>query len=206
MRLTRPILLPVLALALALVPAASAQAGLLVQSVGPCEDRTLEQPFKRWLDPASYALVAGGTFESASHDWSLSQASRVMGNETFYVHGAGDKWSLSLPAGSSATSPSTCVGLGDPTLRLFARNTGSLLSTLKVEVLFEDSTGQVRSLVIGLLAGTGSWQPTLPLPVLANLLPLLPNDNTAVAFRFTPQGIGGSWRIDDVYVDPWRGR
>ena len=98
------------------------------------------------------------------------------------------------------------MGIGDPTLRLFGRNTGSLLSTLKVEVLYEDSTGNVRSLVIGLLAGTGSWQPTLPLPVVANLLPLLPNQNTAVAFRFTPQGIGGSWRIDDVYVDPWRGR
>jgi len=206
MRLTRPFLLPVLALALALVPAASAHAGLLVKTVGPCEGRTLEQPFARWLDPASYVLVAGGTFESAGSGWSLSKASRVTGNETFYVHGAGEKWSLSLPAGSSATSPSTCVGLGEPTLRLFARNTGSLLSTLKVEVQFEDSTGKVRSLTVGLLTGTGTWQPTLPLPVLANLLPLLPNQNTAVAFRFTPQGAGGSWRIDDVYVDPWRGR
>ena len=80
MRLTRSLLLPVLVIALAVVPAASAQAGLLVESAGPCEDRTLEQPFKRWLDPASYVLVAGGTFESAGHGWSLSQASRVTGN------------------------------------------------------------------------------------------------------------------------------
>ena len=207
MRLTRLTLLVVVSLALALVPAASAQAGLLVKSVGPCESRTVEQPFLRWLDPANYVLVAGGTFESSSTGWTLSgKAARASGNETWYVHGAGEKWSLALPPGSSATSPSTCVGIEHPTLRLFARNTGSLLSTLKVEVRFEDSGGSVRTATLGLLVGTGSWQPTLPVPVVANLLALLPGERTAVAFRFTPQGKGGNWRIDDVYVDPWRGR
>jgi hypothetical protein len=33
-----------------------------------------------------------------------------------------------------------------------------------------------------------------------NLLPLLPGNYTPVEFRFTPQG--GSWQLDDVYVDP----
>jgi hypothetical protein len=28
---------------------------------------------------------------------------------------------------------------------------------------------------------------------------------TPVQFRFTPVG-GGTWQIDDVYVDPWRYR
>jgi hypothetical protein len=40
------------------------------------------------------------------------------------------------------------------------------------------------------------------MPVIANLLPLLPGSRTAVAFRFTPYGDGGDWTIDDVYVDP----
>ncbi|MDQ4041262.1 MAG: hypothetical protein M3141_05885 [Actinomycetota bacterium] len=206
MRSTRRLLLAVLSLALALVPAASAQAGPLVDSVGPCEARTLEQPFLRWLDPARYFLVEGGGFESGSSGWDFNGAARAAGNETFYVHSSGDRWSLSLPAGSSATSPSTCVGIGEPTLRLFARNSGSALSTLKVEVLYEDAAGNVRSLAIGLVSGGASWQPTLPLAVTANLLALLPGDNTPVAFRFTPQGANGEWRIDDVYVDPWRGR
>jgi hypothetical protein len=51
----------------------------------------------------------------------------------------------------------------------------------------------------------GGWHPSLPLPVVANLLPLLPNDRTAVAFRFTPL-LGGEWQIDDIYVDPYRAR
>jgi hypothetical protein len=50
--------------------------------------------------------------------------------------------------------------------------------------------------------GGSKWTPTLPLPVIANLLPLLPGDLTPVRFRFTP--VGGAWQIDDVYVDPYR--
>jgi hypothetical protein len=45
-------------------------------------------------------------------------------------------------------------------------------------------------------------------PLLANLtaLPIV-NDGTAqVELRFRPVGSGGDWRIDDVYVDPWKGR
>ena len=37
--------------------------------------------------------------------------------------------------------------------------------------------------------------------MVANLLPLLPPDMTAVRFIFTPL-LGGDWQIDDVYVDP----
>ena len=47
----------------------------------------------------------------------------------------------------------------------------------------------------------GQWHPSLPNLVVANLLPLLPPDQTAVRFKFAPM-LGGSWQIDDVYVDP----
>ncbi len=93
-----------------------------------------------------------------------------------------------------------CVGLEHPTLRAFARNHGSLLSTLSVDVLFEDAGGTVRSLPIGTVVGA-DWEPTLPMPVLANLLPLLPGERTPVSFRFTAHN--GDWVIDDVFVDPW---
>jgi hypothetical protein len=96
-----------------------------------------------------------------------------------------------------------CVGLGHPTMRFFARKaSGGLLSTLAVEVLFEGLGGTVKSLPIGVVLGGSSWQPTLPFPVIANLLPLVPGQQTPVAFRFT--ALGGTWQVDDVYVDPWR--
>ena len=77
-------------------------------------------------------------------------------------------------------------------------------STLGVEVLYEDLLGNVLTTQIGLLNASSRWQPTIPMPVVANLLALLPDGNTAVAFRFTPQDSSGDWRIDDVYVDPYR--
>jgi hypothetical protein len=95
------------------------------------------------------------------------------------------------------------VGLEHPTLRVFARNTGSPFSALKVEVHFEDAVGNVHSLQIGIVGAGSSWQPTQPMLVTANLLALLPGEQTPVAFEFTPES-GGNWRIDDVYVDPYR--
>lgn len=189
-------------IALLLAAAPAAQAGPLVSSAASCEGQTLEQPFLPWLDPAQYVLAPGGTLEQGTAGWTLTGGAAVAsGNEPYYVHGAGESSSLALPAGGSATTGSMCVGIEHPTIRLFARNAGSALATLGVEVLFEDATGEVRSLAIGNLTAGPSFEPSVQMPVVANLLPLLPGEHTAVAFRFTPAG--GDWAIDDVYVDPY---
>jgi hypothetical protein len=191
--------------AITFVAAPSAQAGPLVASAGNCDAQELSQPFMPWADPASYTLAPDGGFEEAGSSWSLSGGAAVVsGNESYNVRNAGDARSLKLPSGSSATSATMCVGLEHPTLRLFARNTGSPLSALKVEVHFEDAVGNVHSLPIGVVGAGSSWQPTQPMLVTANLLALLPGEKTPVAFEFTPVGLGGNWRIDDVYVDPYR--
>jgi hypothetical protein len=189
---------------LAVVPGA-ANAGVLVSSAASCDSQTFEQPFVPWADVANYVIAPNGTFESGSSGWTLSGgASVVSGNESYNVHGAGESHSLVLPSGSSATSGSMCVGIEHPDLRIFARNSGSVLSTLKVDVLYEDAAGNVRSLTIGMLTGSASWQPSVVMPLVVNLLPLLPDEHTAVAFRFTADGADDSWWIDDVYVDPYR--
>jgi hypothetical protein len=204
MRRRRPLWAATLVVGLAALAApAASQAGPLVASAPDCDAQQLSQPFLRWLDPASYTLDNGGAFEDGGAGWAIKGGAAVVsGNESYTVHGDADSSSLSLPSGSSATSSTICVGLDHPDLRFFARNTGSLLSTLKVEVLFEDAAGGVHSLPIGLTVGSKNWQPTVPMPLVVNLLPLLPDSYTPVAFRFTPQG--GNWSIDDVYVDPYR--
>jgi hypothetical protein len=192
--------------ALTMAAATPAHAGILVASAKNCGTPATSQVFLRWLDPLRYERAPGGNAESAA-GWTLSGGAKVVsGNEPWKVGGSADKSSLLLPRGSRATTGVMCAGIGHPVMRFFARRTsGWLLDSLKVEVLFELSGGQVASLPIGLVLGGGSWQPTLPFPVLANLLPLLPGSLTPVAFRFTPVG-GGAWQIDDVYVDPWRSR
>jgi hypothetical protein len=185
--------------------AESASAGILVntESAKNCSTQVLEQPFKRWLDYFQYTLVPGGNFESGAPAWTLSKSKVVSGNETFYVRSNKDARSLSLGASGVATSRPVCVGIDHPTMRFFARNRGLATSTLTIEVLFENSLGQVLALPIGVVPGlTPAWQPTLPYLIVANLLPLLPNEKTAVAFRFRAIGIGGNWQIDDVFVDP----
>jgi hypothetical protein len=184
--------------------ASPASAGILTTSAKSCDGSTVTQPFSRFGDYAGYKLVSNGSFESGATGWTLKGAKVVTGSETYNVGGAGQRYSLSLPSGSSAVSPFTCVGLAEPTLRLFAkRNTAllGLISTLNVEIQVQTSLG--LSLWLPVLPGDlggSSWHPTAQMPLLANLLTLSATDRTPVRFRFTP--LLGSWQIDDVYVDP----
>lgn len=165
-----------------------------------CSGQILEQTFLPWLDPASYVLLQNGALES-SGGWTLSKGAKlVAGNEPFHVHAANDRSSLSLPAGSSATSPPLCITLFHPDLRFFAVNTGSTLSLLEVDVITKLGAIQLTT-PVGLVTAGGTWQPTLPMPFLTNLLAPL---SGTVSFRFRPLGSGGRWQIDDTYVDPYK--
>ena len=129
----------------------------------------------------------------------------MSGNESYKVGGATHSRSLSLPSGSAAVSPFTCVGLSEPTLRLFAKRNSALLglvSTLNVQIQVQTSLGLSVWLPVlpGDLGGS-SWHPTAKMPLIANILPLSASDKTPVRFRFSP--LLGSWQIDDVYVDPF---
>ena len=188
--------------AAALAMAGSAQAGILVSSATNCSSESLSQPFTPWLDYSQYTLVPGGNFEAGATPWTLTgNAGVVSGNESSYIGGSGDSQSLSLSSGSSATSPAMCVGIQNPTLRMFVRNTSGFLSTLQVNVNYEDAFGNVLSTPISTVLAGSSWQPTLPMPLLVNLLPLIPGNETAVSFTFIAHG--GDWQVDDTYVDPW---
>ncbi len=189
--------------------ASSASAGLLTESAESCDDGLITQPFQRFGDSANYKLLPGGSFEAGTTGWQLSGGAKVVsGNESYKVGGAAHSLSLSLPSGSAAVSPFTCVGLNEPTLRLFAKRNSALLglvSTLNVQIQVQTSLGLSVWLPVlpGDLGGS-SWHPTAKMPLIANILPLSASDKTPVRFRFSP--LLGSWQIDDVYVDPFRMR
>ena len=190
------------AIAMAAVSAAvsaPAQAGDLTKSATSCGDPQITQAFKPWGDSSDYKQV--DDFETGADGWTLSGGAKVVAGDASAKIGAGsDSRSLSLPAGSVAVSPPVCVGLNEPTLRFFSKKSSGLLSTMSVWVDVQTSLNVWLTLPIGVDLG-GGWHPTLPYAVIANLLPLLPPDQTAVRFRFAPL-LGGSWQIDDVYVDP----
>jgi hypothetical protein len=180
--------------ALALSILAPAAAG-----AATCPAQPVAQRFLPWADPAWYAALPGGGFEPATPAWTLSGgAAAVEGNEPFYIGGAGDSRSLRLPPGASGTSPAICLGPGHPTLRLLVSDDGALGSRLTVSAVVRDPGEQERSLPIATLTG-GRWGPSAPLPVAVNVLSLAAPQ--AVAFDFGASG--GTWAIDDVYVDPY---
>ncbi len=193
----------VLALVLGLL--AAAPAAQAATTTG-CDDQPLSRPFLPFLDPALYTPVTDGGFEAGGVGWKLTGGAGVVaGNESFQVGGAADTRSLRLPSGSSATSAPLCIGVLHPTARLFVRNTGLPLSTLAVEAIVTDRTGILSRLPIGVVAAGPAWTPTLPLPILQNLTAALDADGTVdLQLRLTPVGLGGSWQIDDVYVDPYK--
>jgi hypothetical protein len=194
------------ALALGAMPAAASADGLSLALDG-CPARTIEHPFARWLDGSNYVLAPGGTFEGSLDGWKLSGGAKVVsGNETFNVHGAGETHALSLPSGTSATTPPICVAVLDPTLRYFAANDGGLLSILRVDVIYHAPGGGTLTLPLGVNVGGTAWAPSLPTIVGADLLGVLTGGQATVQFRFSPAGLGAKWRIDDVYVDPMKAR
>jgi hypothetical protein len=172
-----------------------------------------ERVFQRWLDPLPYGLATNGGFESGAEGWELSGGARVVsGNEPFFLNSGTDKFSLALPAGASATSPWTCASVDGLVARLVAIASGSALGTLQVDLLYRTERGQLKAagLTPILRALHGSWAPTLPIVILPGTLlknvAVLELGTVELAFRFRASSgflTSSSWRIDDLYVDPW---
>ena len=200
-----------LALAIGAVAAAAAfaaptaQPGLLLPPppATPCAPSS--QIFSPWGDSAYYQLAPGGSFEPGSFPWLLTRGARIVeGNEPFFVGGAGHNRSLYLPSGSTAYSPPACFGLGHWNVRFFAVNAGSRYSTLRVSVVVQHLLGTLSILDGGTVSHTGVWQPSPKIGLLVSNL-TSPLGGRSISFRFTPTGSNAAWRIDDVYIDPWKG-
>jgi hypothetical protein len=186
------------------VLAIPATAGAIVVKQAPsCDPQPTTKPFAQWGDNRDYVIAPGGSFESGAPEWTLNRARVVSGNESFYVGGRSHSRALQIDPGGSATTPEICVGLEHPTIRLFTRSNRLLLSTLTVEVIVETSVGLKVPVPIGVALPHNPWKPSPSYLVVANLLPLLPDNYTPVAFRFRSLGLG-TWWIDDFYVDPRR--
>jgi hypothetical protein len=196
-------LIPALVAAAAFaVPAANA--GLIGNLLGGCPTGG-SQVFAPWLDAARYLLAPNGSFEFGNTGWSLSGGAGIVnGNEPFYPTGT---HSLALPSGSSATSPTVCLGTQQLYIRMFGKDLGGTDSGLRVRVQFY---GLLNNLLgskdFAVFPGGGDWAPTnqvqsgggllTPLPIVSIL------SSTSARIQITPLGPGSRWQIDDVYIDP----
>jgi hypothetical protein len=187
------------------VPAASARSTLLGLGGSSCPSSGT-QIFANWGDTASYFLAPNGGVESGSTGWSLGGgASVISGNEPFLASGS---HALSLPSGSSATSPVICIGPNDPYVRLFGSDSDGVDGGLHVRVTWYGLLNMVLGITDYTTYGPGhGWDALSKLNSSGGgnvLIPLL--GSTSARIQFTPLGAGSRWQVDDLYVDPWGSR
>jgi hypothetical protein len=175
--------------------------GALPALAAACTAAPMSHPFAQFGDNASYVPVAGGSFESSTAAWSLSESEVVPGNESFQVAPGGH--SLAIEPNGLAASPWLCVNGEYPTFRFFLRQlSGSATGPLTVGVRVVNALGvSVDSAVSSLHAG-GAWAPS-PVLNLGNSVPVwAPGTSLAMQLSFRASA-DSSWAIDDVYADPY---
>jgi hypothetical protein len=162
-----------------------------------CPAQPAERAFLRWLDPALYVPFPDAGFEAGGHGW--EGAVLTDANEPWRVLAPTDGRAARLLAGERLISPPVCVAIEHPTIRFFARNAGAPTGLLLVSVVLPGGL----ALPVGTVANPGPlWAPTLPMPVVANLLTLL-GGSTTVRFQVAAVGSGSAWHVDDVMLDPY---
>jgi hypothetical protein len=158
------------------------------------------QAFLPFGDTGLYTGVRNAGLENNSAGWELTGGAGVTnGNEPWFVSGATtDSHSLNLPDKASATTQEFCVDETFTHFRAFTRNPSGK-AQLRVEVLFNDARGKFTSRKVDDVKGGSAWSPTGLLPI--EVIKKAGMTTVPVAFRFTAKG--GSFQLDDVYVDPW---
>jgi hypothetical protein len=167
-----------------------------------CDNPAGSKVFAQFHDNRNYFLAPDGGFENGADGWALDGASVVDGNESFDLGGADDSKSLSLPAGSAATSPEICLDRGHPKFRFVAKRvSGPRKARLRVYVQYLNGKGRKVSRRAGKLRAGTSWKPTKKLAFAIGRAIRRHAGSGQVKLQFKPLG-AADWQIDDVYVDP----
>jgi len=187
-RLVGGVSIAIAAAALAL-PVSSAAADPI--NLSTCNDAALSQAFAPWGDSSWYELAPGGDFEDPA--WTLGGGAQLVGgSEPYAATGTPGNSSLSLPAGSSAQSPVTCVDAAYPTVRFFTAGRGLVAVNLIDGGL---------DLPAGIAVASGAWEPTSVMLTEAPLYGALSGGTAQVSLQLT--ALTGDPQIDDVFIDPW---
>jgi hypothetical protein len=166
-----------------------------------CTPSSSSKVFEQFGDGAAYSLAPGGSFETGTSGWKLSNAAVVDGNETFQL--TPGSHSLAIATAGSAVSPWVCISSEYPSFRFVARQlSGSPTEQLHVSLRWLNLLGITVNTTAGTVQSSSTWTPT-PVLVLGSSVPLwLPGTSLNVALVFSTSG-QGAWAIDDVYIDPY---
>ncbi|MEH3055271.1 MAG: hypothetical protein PGN13_14925 [Patulibacter minatonensis] len=212
---------------LAALAALTAVAAVPSVASAACVQGATTKAFAKIGDNADYTLAPGGDFESGGAGWTFTGGAKIgSGNESlgfFKGSVASGSRSLTMPVGSTATSPQFCVDETNPYFRFMAKADSSMAG-YKAIVIYRNDQGNVTSAQFTSSSeiswGDGNWVASKVSP-LATKIPLTGPDATAtVQIQFVSTGNGvavgvGLWGkltggnvgqtiIDSVMVDPYR--
>jgi hypothetical protein len=178
-----------------------------------CEPTATVKAFEAFGDSSDYFLAPNGGLESGSAGWQLTNASVVSGNESYFVNAKSDTRSLSIAPGGRAVTSAICVDTTRTGFRYFAQNPGNGSGPkLTVSILWVGPDGITRNIRVDKLAGASyrSWTASrFFAPQLAaqlfKRLGLTAQDTASVRLVFEAENVPGpAWRVDDVFIDPFR--
>ena len=169
-----------------------------------CQARSESQVFSPWGDTRSYFPLAGGTFEAGTPSWSLSGGAAVVaGNEPW--NRLGGTRSLSLPRGAAAAqSDAHCLTATEEAIRFFVKRPGVAGARLHLYINVRNpvngAVGTLDNDIDGAAAGWTAGQ-MLYIPDL-----LASSGTVYVYVRLEARGTSAAWQVDDVVIDPYKGR
>jgi len=167
-----------------------------------CPMPSSSQVFSGLGDSSYYSLLPGGSFQGPLNGWVLNGASVVPGGEPWNVSNSANPQSLNLPAGSYAVTPTFCLTNLFPSWRFFADANNSSGSQLQVTALYSDINGYSGQITATTQSSDNysSWAATPVLP-LGSAVPA--GDTVNVRLVFSVGSSGGTWNLDDLYIDPY---
>ena len=167
-----------------------------------CASGSESTAFAQFGDAAQYMPVPSGSFDATAPGWSLSKAAVVSDHDGYGVSSA--THSLAIESSGSAISPLVCAQSKYPSFRFIVRQlSGGKTAALNVSVRWLNLLGLPISLSAGTVPSNSSWTPS-PVMKLSQSLPLVGGvlGGLGLEVRLAFQASGGSFAIDNVYIDP----
>ena len=174
-----------------------------------CTAPRLFNPLLAFKDRRDYFVAPSGDFEDSTlPGWRLAGGAAVTGGSSPHaVTGESHGKSLSLPAGSSATSPEMCVDLSYPTFRFFvAQLERDTDSDLAIDVIYPGlAKNNVREAKKFRLKAKDGWKLTDDIKLEPQRLGKAWGwRRIAIRFRVESDNKSATYRVDDVLIDPRR--
>ena len=196
------------------VPLGSTPILTTAQSWQTCQAPLIERPYSPFGDKRDYVLAPGGSFEQpGTPGWQRSAgATIVLGDDAFTDNDKmftshSDGSMLQLNKGASVISPAMCVDLNYPLFRFTSQAvTTPDKAEIGVEVVYPNVSKPAFEEIKKFDGKQGAFKYSKW--AVSDEIDLKPDlggsqaGGRLVALRFT--ALSGTWRIDDVYVDPRR--